>query len=255
MNKKEKIISYKGFNSDMSCRGFEFKVGKTYKQDGEIKACKNGFHACPMPLSVFDHYAPANNQFAIVEQSGDIDKESDKIASSKIKIKAKITLFDLVKAQIEWVHSHLDPTKANSVDGYQGAATQTGDRGAATQTGDQGAAIQTGDQGAATQTGYQGAAIQTGDQGAATQTGYRGAANVTGKYSVALANGIQGRVSAKKDGFIVLIDWQKVKNEWIAENIYSAKVGGIILNKKIKSGYWYWFVNGELQESKVLPNE
>lgn len=33
-----------------------------------------------------------------------------------------------------------------------------------------------------------------------------------------------------------------------AELIYSAKVGGKILNKKIKSNVWYWFENGELKE-------
>ena len=177
---KEKIISYKGFDKDLKCRNFQYKVGKSYSQKGKISCCDNGFHACPMPISVFDYYPPSENRFAIVEQSGDLDKELDKIASSKIKIKAELSLFDLIKAQVEWVYSNLDQEQKDSQTGDRGAATQTGDQGAATQTGYQGAATQTGDRGAATQTGDQGAATQTGYQGVATQTGDQGAATQTG---------------------------------------------------------------------------
>lgn len=81
--------SYKGFDKDFKCRDFQYEVGKEYEED-KAKCCNAGFHACPMPLSVFDYYEPATSKYALVEQSGDFDEEDDKIASTKIKIKAEL---------------------------------------------------------------------------------------------------------------------------------------------------------------------
>lgn len=44
--------TYKGFNKDMTCRGFQYEEGKEYKTD-EAVCCQSGFHACEMPLDVF----------------------------------------------------------------------------------------------------------------------------------------------------------------------------------------------------------
>ncbi len=71
------ITAYKGFDVNMQCRGFQYEIGKSYVHDGEVKACSVGFHACKYPLDVFNYYAPSGNQFAIVQQSGDISRHSD----------------------------------------------------------------------------------------------------------------------------------------------------------------------------------
>lgn len=72
----EKVIkSYKGFDKDMQCRGFQYEVGKEYEMDGEIKCCNRGFHACKSPMEVWDYYDMLNSRYAEVEQSGKIDKE------------------------------------------------------------------------------------------------------------------------------------------------------------------------------------
>ena len=38
------ILAYKVFNSDWTCRGFQYEVGKTYSIKGEPVMCKSGFH-------------------------------------------------------------------------------------------------------------------------------------------------------------------------------------------------------------------
>ena len=43
--------AYKGFKADMTCRGFKYEVGKTYKTDKAV-LCECGFHACEHPLDV-----------------------------------------------------------------------------------------------------------------------------------------------------------------------------------------------------------
>lgn len=47
------ITSYKGFDKNMQCRGFQYEVGKEYEMDGEIKCCNRGFHACKSPMEVW----------------------------------------------------------------------------------------------------------------------------------------------------------------------------------------------------------
>lgn len=47
----EIIKSYKGFNKDMTCRGFQYEEGKEYEEE-TADACHSGFHACEYPLDV-----------------------------------------------------------------------------------------------------------------------------------------------------------------------------------------------------------
>ena len=137
---EQKIKAYKGFDKDLSCRGFKYEVGKEYEETGDIKACEKGFHACPYPLDVFSHYTPAWSRFCEVEQSGKIDdSESDKVCSSKIRIGAELDIRGLVKAAVSYVKErctnecNAEPGKPATAGDY-GAAT-AGDRGAATARG------------------------------------------------------------------------------------------------------------------------
>ena len=101
----KEIISYKGFDSSLRCRGFQYEVGKDYEQEGNIKCCENGFHACEFPYDVFSYYAPGeNSRYCIVTQSGEMDNnEGDsKVASSKIHIETEIGLDGIIKAGVKF---------------------------------------------------------------------------------------------------------------------------------------------------------
>ena len=221
------IISFKGFDQELSCRNFKFEIGKTYTVTGKVKACENGFHACEHPFDVWSYYEPATSRFAVVEQSGDLARhEGDsKIASASITIKAELSLPEFVSRGVEYILSKVVSTKVESNTGYQSAATNTGDRSAATNTGYQSAA---------TNTGYRSAATNTGYQSAATNTGYQSAATVEGKHSVAIASGIEGRAKASATGAIVLV-YRDPDDEWAIKHIFAAKVG----ERGIKADTWY----------------
>jgi hypothetical protein len=210
------IVAYKGFNTDWTCRGFQYEIGKSYEHDGEVHACNSGFHACEHPLHVLRYYRPAFSKFAIVEQSGEVSRHADdsKVASSRIAVKAEIDIAGLVKAAIKYTMDRCTladgassdqdnasvatggKNKSATASGYSGAATASGDSGAATASGSYGAATASGDSGAATASGYSGAATASGDSGAATASGESGAATASGSYGAATASGSYGAATA-----------------------------------------------------------
>ena len=54
--------AYKGFNADMTCRGFQYKEGETYHED-IAELCHKGFHACEYPLDVLAYYPPNSSVY------------------------------------------------------------------------------------------------------------------------------------------------------------------------------------------------
>ena len=99
----EIIKSYKGFNKDMTCLDFQYEEGKEYETE-DAKACDCGFHACEYPLDCLGYYNPAQSVYHEVEQSGKLSRKNDdsKVASTKIKIGAEISIAGMVKAAIEY---------------------------------------------------------------------------------------------------------------------------------------------------------
>ena len=231
--KQNSIHSYKGFDKDMKCRGFQYEVDKDYEQDGKIKCCRNGFHACEFPLDVFTYYAPScNSRYCTVTQSGDIDKngENSKVASSKIHIETEIGLSGIIKAGVKFI---LD--KVNWNDNKE---TNTGNRSAATNTGYRSAATNTGDYSAAT---------NTGNRSAATNTGDYSAAKVSGKDSIAIVTGKDSKASGELGDWIVLTergDWDE--DTYPIKEVKAFKVDG----EKIKADTFYKLVDGDAVEVK-----
>ena len=284
-NEPEVLHTYKGVNKDMTAHGgFKYEVGVEYEAKGDIKACNNGFHACEMPLDVFNYFPPASSRYFECEQSGDISKDSDdtKVASRKIKLGAEIGIPGLVKAQIEYVSKHLDKSKPAATNtgymsaatntgyrsaatntGYRSAATNTGDMSAATNTGNRSAATNTGDRSAATNTGDRSAATNTGDMSAATNTGYRSAATNTGNRSAATNTGDRSAATNTGKGGVAIVTGYGSKargtigsaicicerGEWNGnEYPLLAIKAGIVDGEVLKPDTWYTLKNGEFVE-------
>ncbi|EBG7121282.1 hypothetical protein NEV11_004551 [Salmonella enterica] len=189
----KEIVTFKGFNKDLKCRGFQFAIGETFHHDGKVEACGSGFHACECPFDVFSYYPPAESRYAETISFGITDSEEGgdtKIASSSITIKDELTLPQFIQRGIEWIWSKIDKSLEQQIMcGDRSAATNTGDWSAATNTGNRSAATNTGDWSAATNTGDRSAATNTGDRSAATNTGDRSAATNTGNQSAATNTG------------------------------------------------------------------
>ena len=200
----ESIKTYKGFNKDMTCRDFQYEEGKEYAEES-VEVCDHGFHACEYPLDCLGYYSPSESVYHEVEQSGEIQKHSEdtKVASTKIKIGAEISIAGLVKAAIEYTVKRVNKDAesdekygASSATGTYGASSATGTCGASSATGYKGASSATGTYGASSATGDYGASSATGDYGASSATGYYGASSATGTYGASSATGTCGASSA-----------------------------------------------------------
>lgn len=58
------ITGCKGTNSDMTCRDYQYELGKLYKMpdDAVIEECKSGFHLCKELKHVYDYYEIGNGR-------------------------------------------------------------------------------------------------------------------------------------------------------------------------------------------------
>ncbi len=187
--------AFKGFNKDLTCRGYQYEEGKEFHTE-RAECCDTGFHACEYPLDCFGYYDPAHSVFHEVELSGEMDKSGDntKVCATDIKIGARLSIAGLVKMAIDFTMSKVN--KEAGSDERHGFASATGNCGASSATGNCGASSATGNCGASSATGNCGASSATGNCGASSATGYCGASSATGYKGASSATGYCGASSA-----------------------------------------------------------
>ena len=184
--------AFKGFNKDMTCRGFRFKEGETYHED-KAKLCSSGFHACEDPLDCFGYYAPANSIYREVELDDVTDEheEDSKRVGKTIKIGAEIGLPGIIKAHFEYVKSRC----TNEQNAEPGKPATAGDSGAAT----------------------------AGDRGAATSRG----SSASGENGLSVARGNSCKVKGGMGAVLVLVEENKCDysiNAWAAAVVDGEKI-------------------------------
>ena len=233
----EKVIkSYKAFDKNMQCRGFQYEVGKEYEMDGEIKCCDRGFHACKSPMEVWDHYNILSSRFAEVEQSGNIDEEgnSTKVCSSHIKIKAELKLADIIKVGVEWLKDITSPTKVKT------DIAKNDNVGDYAKIGSSGDSAKIGSSGDSAKIGSSGDSAQIGS------SGYSAKIDSTGEDSVIMCAGNSSIAKAKVGSWITLAEWKwsYEKNHNVPVCVKTEYVDG----DNIKADTWYQLKNGKFVE-------
>ena len=215
--------AFKGFNKDLTCRGFQYEEGKDFHTE-RAECCEEGFHACEYPLDCFGYYNPAQSVFHEVELSGDMDRRSDdtKVCATDIKIGARISIAGLVKAAIEFTMSKVNKEKESYED--------------------------------------HGFASATGNCGASSATGYRGASSVSEPTGVAVAWGHEAKAKGCVGAHLILSDWRYIGEKWFdgdyktPYDTESWELAGAKMvqvdGEKIKADTYYRCVDGEVVEAE-----
>lgn len=220
------IKSYKGFDKNLRCRDFQYKIGGIYEMDGEIKVCNRGFHACESPFDVFDYYTMIDSRFCEVEQDGNISKEDrgTKICSSKIKIKAELKLADMINLGIEWLKEITLPEKIKTSikDNSSGNYAKIGSSGDDAKIGSSGDGAKIG---------------SFGDGAKIGSSGNNAKIDSTGKDCVIMCAGINPVAKASKGSWITLSEWSysEGKQRYIPICVKTEFVDG----EKIKADTYY----------------
>ena len=213
--------AFKGFNKDLTCRGYQYEEGKEFHTE-RAECCDTGFHACEYPLDCFGYYDPAHSVFHEVELSGEMDKSRDntKVCATDIKIGARLSIAGLVKMAIDFTMSKVN--KEAGSDERHGFASATG------------------------------------NCGASSATGYKGASSVSDPTGVAVAWGHEARAKGCKGAHLILSDWKYVgarysdgdyvdpydKESWELTGAKMVVVDG----EKIKEDTYYRCIEGEIIE-------
>lgn len=213
--------AFKGFNKDLTCRGYQYEEGKEFHTE-RAECCDTGFHACEYPLDCFGYYDPAHSVFHEVELSGEMDKSRDntKVCATDIKIGARLSIAGLVKMAIDFTMSKV--SKEAGSDERHGFASATG------------------------------------NCGASSATGYKGASSVSDPTGVAVAWGHEARAKGCKGAHLILSDWKYVgarysdgdymdpydKESWELTGAKMVVVDG----ENIKEDTYYRCIEGEIVE-------
>ena len=123
---------YKGFDKDLKCRGFQYEIGKEYREEN-AELCVSGFHACENPLDTFEYYKPGNGsrycEVELDEVSDERHSDDTKVCGKAIKIGAELSVAGICKAHFEYVKARCNPAKSNAVGDRESASA--GNRGSA----------------------------------------------------------------------------------------------------------------------------
>ena len=272
---------FKAFNKGMMCRGKQYEEGKEYEENGG-KICGAGMmHFCETPFDTLDYYPLIDNEgnfseFAEVEPLAEIVKCSNKCASKKIKIGAKLSFKDFIKAGVEVLIEKTKfkkPTESNLTDkgkyfaqigssgygakiGSSGYGAKIGSSGDGAQIGSSGDGAQIGSSGYGAKIGSSGDWAQIGSSGYGAKisssgygakissSGYGAKIKMEGKRSVASAIGARCQISGKKGDWIVLAEWDFDNNGKCYPKCVKA---GQIDGETLKEDVMYRLENGEFK--------
>ena len=218
---------FKAFNKGMVCRGKQYEENEEYEENGGEICCAGMMHFCETPFDTLDYYPLVDSdgnfsEFAEVEPLAEIVKDSNKCASKKIKIGAKLSFKDFIRAGVEVL---IEKTKFDKP--TESDLTDKGEN-----------FVQIGSSGDGAQIGSSGDGAKIGS------SGYGAKIKMEGERSVASAIGARCEISGKKGDWIVLAEWDFDDN---GKHYPKCVKAGQIDGEALKEDVMYRLEDGEFK--------
>ena len=113
---------YKAFYKGMICNGKQYQENTVYEEDGADGCCNAGvMHFCETPFDVLNYYPLVDDngefsEFAEVEALDKVHADGTKRATKKLRIGAKLSFKDFIKAAVSVVIESTKPANAKDTD-------------------------------------------------------------------------------------------------------------------------------------------
>lgn len=261
--------AYKGFNRDMTCRGYQFEEGKIYEHQGDVKLCESGFHACEDPMDCLRYYDLCTSVYHEVEIDGVSDerKEDTKVVGEKIRIGARMGIKSIVNGSIEFAFASCKNAEngdyatgdwsRQAASGNESRQAATGDESSQAASGnwsnqaasgkwsrqaasgDRSSQAASGSWSRQAATGNWSSQAASGDESRQAASGNGSRQETTGKNCVMMSAGNGGRAKGKIGSWIVLTEWKNCE-----PNVVAKRIDG----KEVKEDVWYTLKNGKFAE-------
>ena len=230
---------YKAYEKGLVCRGKQYKIGEIFEEE-KAEICDSGIHYCENPLDCLDHYPLIDNEGNFVEMTEveDLDSENRKtkndrkFCTKKLKINAKVSLGEMIKAGFEFLFEK-SKEGTGKIDGK--------DRSQLASSGDDSKLASSGNGSKLASSGNYSQLASSGNYSKLTSSGNYSKLASSGYNSVVANIGNRGLAKAKKGSWIVLAEYT---GEGIPICVKSELVDGIV----IKEDTWYRLQDGILKE-------
>lgn len=244
---------FKAFHPGMICKGMQYAENTVYEENGDNICEKGVMHFCETPFDCLDYYPLIDEsgritEFAEVTPMDVVLKEENKRACRKLRIGAKLSLKDVINAQVDIQMEKGACDTAASGNWSQLAASGNRSKLAASGYGSQLAASGNESRIAASGNGSRIAASGDGSRIAASGYGSRIAASgdwsriaASGAHSIAAAIGRNSAASASLGSWIVLAEY----DDDVPICVKAAQIDG----EKLKPNVFYKLKGGEFVEA------
>ena len=256
---------YKAFERGMICNGKQYSENTVYEEQGANSCCTAGvMHYCDEPFDVLDYYPLIDDngeftEFAEVEPLAEVMIDGNKRATKKLRVGAKLSFKDFIKAAISVVVEITKPEKLkgsnladNGGDGAQigssGDWAQIGSSGYGAKIGSSGDGAKIGSSGDWAKIGSSGDRAQIGSSGDWAKIGSSGDGakiDIKGADSVGAAIGYNSIARGAVGNWIVLAEWKRRNNgKWFPACVKVGKIDG----EALMPDTWYKLEDGEFVE-------
>ena len=211
---------FKAFNKGMTCLGKQYAENTVFEEPEAI-VCRKGMHFCKNPFDVLDYYPIIDDNgnfpdFAVVEALDEpVTDDGKKFCSKKLKIGAKLSFANFIKAAASFEFEKTENDKKSNVIENSGNYAQIGSSGNSAQIG------------------------SSGDYAKIASEG---------KYAVICCAGHGSIAKGKIGSWITLSEWKysDIEHANIPVCVKTEKIDGV----RIKADTLYKLVNGEFVEVK-----